>query len=124
MGDDWSWPHAGFLSDKVVQTPTFDRLAREGVVFEQAFVSSPSCTPSRFAIATGQWHWRLGEAANLGGSLAKDVSVYPDLLATAGYHVGYTRKGAAPSKHLYRGNDPFGPRFDSFDDSAVQGDSL
>jgi hypothetical protein len=51
----------------------------------------------------------------LGGSLAKDVPVYPDLLATAGYHVGHMRKGAAPSKHLYRGNDPFGPRFDSFD---------
>ena len=123
MGDDWSWPHAGFLGDNVVQTPTFDRLAREGVIFEQAFVSSPSCTPSRFAIASGQWHWRLGEAADLGGSLAKDVPVYPDLLSTAGYHVGYTRKGAAPSKHIYRGIDPFGPRFDSFDEFLKQRDS-
>ncbi len=114
MADDWSWPHAGFLGDKVVKTPTFDALARQGIVFENAFVSSPSCTPSRFAIVSGQWHWRLGEGANLGGSLAKDVPVYPDLLKAAGYHIGFSRKGAAPSKHIYRGNDPFGPRFKSF----------
>lgn len=115
MGDDWSWPHAGYLGDKVVQTPTFDRLARNGIVFEHAFVSSPSCTPSRMSIATGQWHWRLAEAANLGGSLATDVPVYPDLLKAEGYAVGFSRKGASPSKHTHRGNDPFGARFASFE---------
>jgi arylsulfatase A-like enzyme len=111
MGDDWSAPHAGFLGDPVVKTPTFDRLAKQGVVFENAFVSSPSCTPSRMAIVTGQWHWRLDEAQNLGGSLGKNVPVYPDLLKEVGYNIGFARKGASPSKHTYRGNDPFGPRF-------------
>ncbi len=115
MADDWSWPHAGALGDPVVKTPTFDRLVREGVLFENAFVSAPSCTPSRMAIASGQYHWRLGEGVNLGGSLARDVPVYPDLLRSAGYKTGFSRKGAAPSKHLYRGNDPFGPRFDNFE---------
>lgn len=113
MGDDWSWPHAGFLGDQVVKTPTFDHLAKQGVVFENAFVSSPSCTPSRFAIVSGQWHWRLGEGANLGGSLKRDVLVYPELLEAAGYRIGFSRKGAAPSKHTFRGSDPFGPRFSS-----------
>ncbi len=115
MADDWSWPHSGALGDQTVKTPTFDRMVREGVLFERAFVSSPSCTPSRMAIATGQWHWRLGEAQNLGGSLAKDVPTYADLLAGAGYHTGFSRKGAAPSKHTYRGTDPFGPRFQNFE---------
>ncbi len=115
MADDWSWPHAGALGDKTVKTPTFDRLVREGVLFERAFVSSPSCTPSRMAIATGQWHWRLGEAQNLGGSLAKEVPTYADLLAAAGYHTGFSRKGASPSKHTYRGTDPFGTRFQNFE---------
>lgn len=114
MGDDWSWPHAGALGDPVVKTPTFDRIAREGVLFENAFVSAPSCTPSRLAIVTGQYHWRLGEGVNLGGSLAKDVKVYPEMLQVVGYRIGFARKGAAPSKHIYRGSDPFGPRFDSF----------
>jgi N-sulfoglucosamine sulfohydrolase len=115
MADDWSWPHAGALGDQTVKTPTFDRLVREGVLFERAFVSSPSCTPSRMAIATGQWHWRLGEAQNLGGSLARDVPTYADLLAKAGYETGFSRKGASPSEHTYRGTDPFGPRFKRFE---------
>ena len=62
MADDWSWPHAGVLGDPVVQTPNFDRVAREGVLFENAFVSTPSCTPSRLSILTGQHHWRLRKA--------------------------------------------------------------
>ncbi len=114
MGDDWSWPHASILGDKTVKTPNFDRIAREGVLFENAFVSSPSCTPSRFAVATGQYHWRLGEGVNLGGSLAQDVAVYPDLLAGVGYRTGFCRKGAGPSQHTYRGTDPFGGRFKNF----------
>ena len=120
MADDWSWPHAGALGDKTVKTPTFDRLVREGVLFERAFVSSPSCTPSRMAIATGQWHWRLEEAQNLGGSLAKEIPTYADLLAQAEYHTGFSRKGASPSKHTYRGTDPFGPRFKNFESFLAQ----
>ena len=75
IADDWGWPHAGAYCDPVVKTPTFDRLAKEGILFNHAYVSSPSCTPSRGAILTGQWHWRLGGAGNL-------WSVFPNRLAT------------------------------------------
>ena len=61
IADDWGWPHATAYGDPVVRTPTFDRLAREGVLFDHAYVASPSCTPSRAALLTGQWHWRLEE---------------------------------------------------------------
>ncbi|MDA7926273.1 sulfatase-like hydrolase/transferase, partial [Mariniblastus sp.] len=80
MGDDWSWPHASILGNTVVKTPVFDRIAREGVLFENAFSNAPSCTPARFAFLTGQYHWRLKGADRLGGSLQADVPVYPDLL--------------------------------------------
>ncbi len=78
LADDWSWPHASIAGDKVVKTPTFDRVAREGVLFENAFVSAPSCTPSRGAILTGQWHWRLEEGGNLWSTLPAKFAVYPD----------------------------------------------
>ena len=54
MADDWSWPYAGVLGDPVVKTPAFDRVAREGSCSQNAFVSAPSCTPSRLAVATGR----------------------------------------------------------------------
>jgi len=111
LADDWSWPHASIAGDKVVKTPTFDRVARQGVLFENAFVSSPSCTPSRGAILTGQWHWRLEEGGNLHGTLPAKFAVYPDLLEEAGYHVGYTRKGWAPGRNAPGGRkrNPAGP---------------
>ncbi|HNG34413.1 MAG TPA: sulfatase-like hydrolase/transferase, partial [Blastocatellia bacterium] len=54
MADDWGWPHAGAYGDKVVKTPTFDRVAREGALFTNAFSASPSCTPSRASLLTGR----------------------------------------------------------------------
>ena len=53
IADDWGWPHAGCYGDPVVKTPTFDRIAREGALFHHAYISSPSCTPSRGSILTG-----------------------------------------------------------------------
>ncbi len=96
IADDWSWPHAGAYGDPVVQTPAFDRIAREGVLFDNAFVSSPSCTPSRNAILTGQYHWRLEEGANLWSTLDIKFPVFPLLLEKAGYHVGHWRKCWGP----------------------------
>ena len=118
LADDWSWPHASIAGDKVVKTPTFDRVARQGVLFENAFVSSPSCTPSRGAILTGQWHWRLEEGGNLHGTLPAKFAVYPDLLEEAGYHVGYTRKGWAPGRDAPGGRkrNPAGPQYKSFEE--------
>ena len=55
IADDWSYPHAGAYGDPNVRTPTFDRLAREGTVFTNAYVASPSCSPSRASILTGRY---------------------------------------------------------------------
>ncbi|MCF7709110.1 MAG: sulfatase [Verrucomicrobia bacterium] len=117
FADDWGWPHAGVYGDQTVQTPAFDRLAKEGVLFTQAFISSPSCTPSRGAVLTGQHFWRLDEGANLWSSLDKEIPVYTELLADAGYFVGYTRKGWGPGRIADGGRDqnPAGPRFNSFE---------
>jgi N-sulfoglucosamine sulfohydrolase len=98
IADDWGWPHAGAYGDPVVKTPAFDRLAREGVLFHHAYVSSPSCTPSRGAILTGQWHWRLEGAANLWSEFPDKFATYPELLEAAGYVTGTTGKNWGPGR--------------------------
>ena len=116
IADDWSWLHAGAYGDTVIQTPTIDRMAGEGVLFEHAYVASPSCTPSRASVVTGQWFWRLGAGANLYGPLPPEHPVYPDLLEESGYHVGYTRKGWSPGNLGARDRNPAGDRYASFDE--------
>ncbi len=96
IADDWGWPHAGAYGDQAVSTPTFDKLAKEGVLFDHAFVSSPSCTPSRSSILTGQDFWRLDQSANLYSTLDVQLPVYPLLLEEEGYHVGSWRKSWGP----------------------------
>jgi len=116
IADDWSWPHASIAGDKVVKTPMFDRVAQEGVMFTNAFVSAPSCTPSRGAILTGQWHWRLEEGGNLFGTLPTKFPVYTDMLEEAGYHVGYQKKGWSPGEYKPGGwkRNPAGKRYTNF----------
>ena len=93
IADDASWHHFGANGDKICRTPNFDRVAREGVNFTRAFCSSASCTPSRGALLTGQNFWRLEDGANLWSRWPNKFTVYPDLLAKAGYHVGLKGKG-------------------------------
>ena len=116
IADDWGWPHAGAYGDPVVQTPTFDRLAREGVLFENAFVTAPSCTPCRNSILTGQWHWRLGQGGNLWSTLDPKFPVYPLMLEEAGYVIGHWRKAWGPGdwRAMGRKRDPAGPTYKSF----------
>ncbi len=88
MADDWGWPHAGAYGDRAVQTPTFDRIAREGLLFQQVYVSSPSCTPSRNALITGKYHWQLGAGANLHSTLPGEHASFIHLLRDQGYVTG------------------------------------
>lgn len=111
LADDWGWPHAGAYGDQVVETPTFDRLAREGALFEHAFVSSPSCTPCRNAIITGQQFYRLGEGANLWSTLDVDHPNFMYLLRDGGYEIGHWRKAWGPGDYSKGGytEHPCGP---------------
>ncbi len=116
MADDWGWPHAGAYGDTGVKTPAFDRLAREGVLFEHAYVSSPSCSPSRGAIVTGQHFWRLEAGANLWNVWPSKFAEYPKMLAEAGYHVGSFRKAWGPGEHPDSEHNPGGKQYKSVDE--------
>ena len=99
FADDWGWPHAGVYGDKVVKTPAFDRIANEGVLFEYAYISSPSCTPSRNAIVTGQQFYRLDHGANLHSTLDVKHPNFMHLLRDAGYQIGSYRKAWGPGDY-------------------------
>ena len=98
ISDDQSWCHAGAMGDPVVKTPAFDRVAREGILFTNAFCNAPSCGPSRSAILTGQHIWRLEKAGNIHSTLPAKFVTYTGLLENAGYAVGYTGKGWSPGR--------------------------
>jgi len=98
VADDWSWPHASINGTPQISTPAFDRVAEEGVLFIHSFCSAPSCTPSRGAILTGQYHWRLEEGGNLWSTLPAKFPVYTNILEKHGYFTGYTGKGWGPGQ--------------------------
>ena len=119
IADDWGWPHAGAYGDPVVNTAAFDRIAREGVLFEHAFVSAPSCTPCRNSLLTGQQFYRLEEGANLWSLLKTKFPVYPLLLERHGYSIGHWRKSWGPGSLKAGGyvkTHPVGQRFNGFAD--------
>ena len=62
--DDASWIHMGAYGCEWVDTPAFDRLAEEGILFRNAYTPNAKCAPSRSSILTGRNSWQLEEAGN------------------------------------------------------------
>lgn len=116
LADNWYYPHSSFLGDRTIRTPTFDRIAREGVFFENAYGPVPSCSPTRAAILTGRYAHELGEAVNLWSGFPAQHRLFTDELRKAGYQVGYTGKGWAPGNYFATGRteNPIGRRFPDF----------
>ena len=79
-----------------VNTPAFDRVAREGVLFENAYTCNAKSAPSRAAIITGRNSWQLKEACNHWPTFPVEFKSYPEALAENGYYVGCTGKGWGP----------------------------
>ena len=96
LADDMSYPFSSIYGDQVVKTPNLEKLVLHGVNFTNAFVASPSCSPSRAAILTGRYPHKLGEAVNLTGRLDVSIPTYVQVLRKQGYEVVYDRKGWGP----------------------------
>lgn len=105
ISDDQSYPHASIYGEEWVKTPAFDRVAREGVLFTNAFSASPGCSPSRAAILTGMNTWQIGNAGTHDSEFPLDYTVFPEILEQLGYKVGYTGKGWGPGNWKISGRE-------------------
>ncbi len=103
FADDWG-RYASCLRDAdrpspndVVKTPNIDRVARDGMLFRNAYVNAPSCTPCRSALLSGRYFYSTGRGAILqGAQWDAKIPSFPLLLRDAGYHIGKTYKVWSP----------------------------
>ena len=95
LADDASL-HFGAYGCPWVSTPAFDRVAREGVLFTNAFTCNAKCAPSRASILTGRNSWQLDDGANHQCHFPARFKTVWEELADHGYFTGHTAKGWAP----------------------------
>jgi uncharacterized sulfatase len=115
INDDQSWLECSAYGNSSVQTPTFDRVAKAGVLFTRAYCSAPSCAPARAALITGRNFWELEQGAFIQAWLPAKFATLPERLEAAGYHAGYTGKGWGPGVKEPTGQraDPAGQAWNS-----------
>jgi len=86
LSDDHSLRDCSTYGAKDIQTPYMDQLARDGILFNRAFIASPACAPSRAALLTGLMPARNGAEANHTYPNA-DIKKLPAYLQELGYEV-------------------------------------
>lgn len=95
IADDWG-AHAGAYGTSWIKTPAFDRVAREGLLFQNAYTPMAKCAPSRAIVLTGRHLWQLEEAGNHMAVFPPKFKSWPEVLIGHGWHVGLTGKGWGP----------------------------
>ncbi|PRD49015.1 sulfatase family protein [Sphingobacterium haloxyli] len=100
--DDIGWNDVGCYGDPNVNTPNIDSLASIGVKFENAYLTTSSCSPSRASIITGRYPHNTG-APELHDPLPKGQLMFPQLLKKAGYYTVLSGKNhmGPQTKHAF-----------------------
>lgn len=114
--------HFAYQGEQLVTSPNVDRLASEGIVFRNAYVSAPVCSASRSAMISGMYQTSVGahhHRSSRGGlkiQLPKGIKTIPEMFKEAGYYTcnGTEKEGQKgkedynflyESKALYDGTD-------------------
>lgn len=128
MADDLGYGDLGCYGATRVKTPNIDQLARDGMRFTDAHSPSAVCTPTRYALITGQYAWRQPGTGILSGiaplciPAERRMQTLPALFKTAGYKTGVVGKwhlGLGDTETDYNRPIAPGPHEIGFDDSFI-----
>src|ERR1035438_845710 len=96
MADDLGFGDTGCYGATRIKTPNVDRLAREGLRFQDAHSTSATCTPARYALLTGEYPWRKKGTGILPGDAELIIqpgrTTIASMLQRAGYRTGVVGK--------------------------------
>ncbi len=99
LTDDQRWDALGCMGNPVIKTPNIDRLAKEGVVFENAFATTAICATSRASFITGQYARRHGIVDFRGVLTSENFSqTFPAVLRANGYKTAFIGKWGVGNK--------------------------
>ena len=98
IADDASQHFGAAYGCKWVKTPNIDRLAKQGLVFQNVYTPTSKCAPSRSAILTGRNPWQLEDAANHQPYFPHKFMAFSEALAAAGVHCGGAGKKWGPGE--------------------------
>lgn len=98
LTDDQPYGYMGCTGNDIVQTPHLDKLAKDGVLFTNAHITSAICTPSRASILTSQFERKHGINFNSGTSMSPEAweETYPLVMRDKGYYTGWVGKNHVP----------------------------
>jgi len=114
--DDHRWDMMSAMGHPWLKTPHLDRLAGNGVSFDNAFVTTSLCSPSRASILTSQYMHAHGVRDNF-SPLDSSIPIFPGELRRAGYRTGFVGKW-----HMGGASDEARPGFDHWVSFRGQGD--
>ncbi len=114
MPDQWRGMDLGSAGNRQVRTPNLDRLAADGMQFDNAVANTPVCTPARSTLLTGKYPYTTGTAVNDVQLPIQEVTL-PEILGRRGYYTGFIGKWHLDGGLRMPGYVPPGSRRQGFD---------
>ena len=135
FADDWGYGDLGIHGSSFCKTPHLDRMAKEGIDFQQFTVNNPVCSPSRTAIMTGQFPARHSihqhfasvehhQRAGMPDWLDPKLPLLPKQLKKAGYTTGHFGKWHLTNRHIPDAPYPTEYGFDEYGAFNVPGPQI
>jgi len=124
FADDWGRYASAYApldakstANSVIKTPNVDSVAARGVLFRNAFVPAPSCTPCRSSLLSGRYFFNTGRGAILQGAVwDESIPTFPLLLRDGGYDIGKMAKVWSPGTPV---DAPFGKQQYAYQKSGM-----